>query len=258
MSEESKSNPDDQEVEDEEEEYEDENHYVDDGFINDEEEDSVQSSPKAKKKNSRKRKRKVSHPSEDQLDEDDLDIINAGKSKKGRKRLKKAIHKETDDANELKDEAYDDENNQADEFIEGENDRQIAQDGVNIYSEKLDQMHQIFGSDSEEDVKDDKDKKVTKNMPDEIDDDSMGLERNMKIRNEILKADIPERLYTRLSGRMDPTDEELDAEALWIFKTKDKWRKFGVTDEDIISSIKSVLKYIRKDKFDVPFLATYR
>ena len=161
----------------------------------------------------------------------------------------------------LKDEAYDDENAQADEFIEGSN-KMIAQDvdenGVHVLSEKMDQMHQIFGSDSEDEEVKDEGQNKQEDVEEDINDESMGMERNMKIRNEILKADVPERLYTRLSGRMDPTEDELESEAWWIYKTKNKWKNYGVTDEGIVNSIKSVLKFIRKDKFDVPFLATYR
>lgn len=245
----------DNDLEDEEEEYEDDNNYVQDDFINDEDEESAHDSPKQKPK---RNKRKRSHRSEEELDEDDLDLINEGKTKKGRKRLRKATQKEAIDEHELKDESYADENYAQDEFIEGEK-KHSYQAGVSgIDSKQLGQFQAIFG-DSDEDSDEEPIEKVEQEeQMDDLMDEGAGFESYEKFRSEILKADIPERLFMRLKGRMNPTDDELESEAKWIYQHKDHWKKYSVTEEKVVESIKGVLKLFRKDHYDIPFLNTYR
>jgi len=246
---------------DEDEESDDNNEYVQDDFINDDISEEAPSTPKQPKPHKRKRKR--SHRSDEEIDEDDLDLINEGKSRKNRKRLMKANLKEKDEMPELKDEDYEDEGEVIqDEFIEGGRPTHIRGSGEDIpmINEQLNQFNEIFGdSDEDEDIKPDEGKiEQDDDMHADAIEEKIDIENEEKWRNEVIKVDIPERLYIRLKGRLEPTDEELEEEAKWIYKTKKRWKNYHAPEEKVVASIKGVLKHFRKDKFDIPFLATYR
>jgi len=242
----------------EEESEEDQNEYVKDDFIDDDEdeEDKQQSKPKKKRKRHHDR---VKAEDDDILD-DDWDLINENnqKNKDKKKRLQKARDKE--------EERYEDEESdnepvkksikEPDEFIEGSHSH-VA--NIGVANEQLDAYNQIF-HDSESDEEMEEEKKVeeeiihTKKRLEE----ELGLVTNEEWRTEVARVDIPERLYIRLKGRLEPSEHELEEEAKWIYTTKKHWKKHQAGEERIIESITSVLKHFRKNYFDIPFISTYR
>jgi hypothetical protein len=231
---------------DDSEESEDEiNDYVKDDFIDD---DSYsERSDHKTKPNGKKRKHKTD-VKEEELDEDDLDLINENKGKKGRKRLQKEKYKAQPEEERFDDEVSDHENHQ--QFIDGDKDE------GGVVNEQLDQFNQIFADDSESD--DEEIKQKEEPIHDRNLDLEMGLQTDEELRNEIAKVDIPERLYTRLRDRLDPTEDELEDEAKWIFAAKKHWKGYHSGEEKTIESIKGVLRHVRKNHFDIPFIATYR
>lgn len=243
------------EIEDEEDEEEDDNNYVQDDFINDELDDSEHNdSPKPKA--AKKRKRKRSHHSQEELDEDDLDLVKESKTQKGRKRLRKAKEKELADHTLLKDENYADEDNfnHPSAFIDQASLPHPSQT-ISTSLPQLQLFTTIFGhsSDSEED------EPMPAHSPlASMTDDQLQIESEEKHRNDVLKTDIPERLYLRLKSRLEVSDSEMDAESLWIYKNRKHWQSYQSPSEKVIASVRGVIKYFRKDKFDIPFLATYR
>lgn len=264
---ENSNNDNNVDVEQEESE-EDQNEYEKDDFIDDEEYDDYQPSRKHRK---RKRKEdRVKKEQDEELDEDDLELINENKSKKkGRKRLMKQKFKaKAELEDEQQQQVYEDEESDGegyqkqyrDEFIEGDGGDQQQQFGV--ANEQLDQFNQIFHDSDSDDQEMDAPGK-TDQQEDQIHttkaiEEELGLVTDEEWRNKIAKVDIPERLFVRLKDRLDPTDSELEEEAKWIYSTKKHWKGYHSGEEKIIESINNVLKHFRKNKFDIPFIATYR
>ena len=78
---------------------------------------------------------------------------------------------------------------------------------------------------------------------------------------EIEKNDIPERLQVKLAGRFDPTPEELQTEAEWIFRNMTFFRTLESSEEEIKSAEKMIvnkivqtLRYFRCEYRDIPFI----
>lgn len=262
---------------DEEEESEEENNdYVKDDFINDDEEYSEEYSYRRKKS----RKRKKRDPTEvkkeeEELDEDDLEIINAAKSKKkGRKRLQKAKDKAAPDEEDLDQiQKFEDEEADGgayghpqypDEFIESSA-RPSGGQNIEVANEQLDYFNQIFHDSEDEEEDEEMQAPVAKKedleehirTPGALMED-MGLVTDEEWRTEVAKVDIPERLYVRLKGRLEPTEAELEEEAKWIYASKKHWKGNHVGEEKMVESIKNLLRNFRKNHFDIPFIATYR
>ena len=86
--------------------------------------------------------------------------------------------------------------------------------------------------------------------------ESEGVRRSRE-EDEVLNTDIPERLQTRLRGRLECTKEEFDDEVEWIWSAllNDK----GVRDEaQLREKVKVVLDLYRNQHYDAPFVAAYR
>jgi len=67
---------------------------------------------------------------------------------------------------------------------------------------------------------------------------------------KIKETDIPERMQLYLSGRLEPTEEQLNAEATWIWKQR--------KEKDPKDIIKSILKEYLKEHHEMPFIYNYR
>lgn len=95
-------------------------------------------------------------------------------------------------------------------------------------------------------------------MTDDI-DDLFGTPEDQ----EIAEKDIPERLQIRLKNRMNTSDEVLKREAEWIYsiiwEQNDQRDNGGIQKtQDNYDKIIKVLKMIRNDQFDVPFITKYK
>ena len=238
-------------MEEEEEEEEDENEMdVHDDFIDDQSYENDYDPSMHRKRKKRKRK----HHQHENLDDDfeeDKDLIReniGGEGKSKRKRIKKNREKLKE---ELEAPKYEDEESDQEEKFLQEKAREV-------HNEKMGLFKQIFedseDSDDKEDQEEDEDRdtiRLKKTF-------EMGVYGDDKFRNEILKTDIPERIYIRLKDRLNPSEGELFEEATWIYHSKKHWKGYHVGEERMIESIQNVLKHFRKSHFDIPFIATFR
>lgn len=96
-------------------------------------------------------------------------------------------------------------------------------------------------------------------MTDDI-DDLFGTPQDL----EIAENDIPERLQIRYKNRVNPTDESLRQEAQWIYnivwEQNDSRELHGGIQktQENLDKILRVLKMIRIEQLDIPFIAKYK
>ena len=81
------------------------------------------------------------------------------------------------------------------------------------------------------------------------------VDNSLTKEDEIIRnIDIPERLQTRLVDKK-PSEEEIKQEALWIFNKMPRFQDRMA--ENILKKIEKILKAMRVDALEVPYIATY-
>jgi transcription elongation factor SPT6 len=77
--------------------------------------------------------------------------------------------------------------------------------------------------------------------------------------DEVIKeTDIPERLQLKCPNRASPDDQEILEEAEFIYNTGFTSLQDQIEKDDLIERISNVLRFLWKDHFEIPFIATYR
>ena len=85
-----------------------------------------------------------------------------------------------------------------------------------------------------------------------------------KLDQEIVERDIPERLQIKLNNRFNPSEEDLSVEAKWIYNIiidqleSCKYVHTASKIQDIEKKINRVLKMVRCEYHDLPFITKYR
>lgn len=184
-----------------------------DGFIDDNSYDDYD----PQKVDKKKRKRKRISVEEDQLDADDIDLVNESKNDKGkRKRIKKNREKLKEEVDGLK---YEDEESEQDPDL-------LQRELMDKHNSQKGLFKAIF-EDSDDEDEDEEVKLEEEKSKDNFQlrtNAGMGIFGDDRWRNEVIRVDIPERLYIRLKERLNPTTQELTAEARWIFHSKKIWK----------------------------------
>jgi len=125
------------------------------------------------------------------------------------------------------------------------------------YEEYLDMVRDdddMYGtSEYEEETKDTYEMYLTKGFEPSLLEEHFKTSYHEKIRD----TDIPENLQYRLGSRPQPTPEELQLEAEWIY---DRIFPENVHNrqKSVISKIGKILQFILVDYLEVPFISTYR
>lgn len=100
-----------------------------------------------------------------------------------------------------------------------------------------------------------KDKFVTEDI-----DDLFGTPNDL----DIAEKDIPERLQIKLSGRLNPSDAELEKETDWVFNNiidtlaASGGQMIYQKIQDIKAKILKTLKFFRCENLDIPFITKYK
>ena len=229
---------DDEEEEEEEEEEEDENRYEIDGFvvadddIEEVEEPALVPSPKPKKsKKSRKRLKKRVEDS----DSEDRELIEENINRSAA-------------ADTYKQPRYSDSSDE--EGIPRQNDPVYPEDSMH-YRTEYSTIAAIFAYENH-----------PQSVPNENQPEFEPAEKKERFRTQeyeaIREIDIPERLQKRLKSRENPTQEELSAEAEWIFSRYLSEKKNIIPTESLRIKITKFLCLYRVDKYEIPFIHMYR
>jgi len=75
---------------------------------------------------------------------------------------------------------------------------------------------------------------------------------------KLKETDIPERLQLKCPNRASPDDQEILEEAEFIYNTGFTSLQDQIEKDDLIERISNVLRFLWKDHFEIPFIATYR
>ena len=191
-----------------------------------------------KKLKKEKRRHKEESDPEQQLDEEDLELINENKSRPRKlKKIGAAIHDSDDeqiDSTTIKKEEFDKKRAIKKQIFEKRGESTAADEDA----------HQTL-----------KDKFVTEDI-----DDLFGTTQDL----EITDKDVPEKLQIKIGDRLNPSSEEIEKEAEWIFNiiieslTIAGDQQFTQKISEIKTKIAKVLNLFRCDNCDIPYITRYR
>ena len=240
------------------------NEYEKDGFVvgDDEFEDEMSQGSvgeggaegHAEKKTKKKRKR----VKEMELDEDDLELLAEAEENKesSHRRLKKNLV-EDEEAEEIGEEAEEEEDQN---FIVDNRGRKKMKTGNYENNHTGDIMRTFYydemeaGEEVEEQAVAERKKRTLEDIfePEELEEKFAG-EEDVKIRN----TDVPERLQLAYKDRPAPTQNELQAESVWIFEKIKKLRNNPLSEAHR-AKIFAALNNFRFNNLEVMFQAYYR
>ncbi|KAJ2991544.1 Transcription elongation factor spt6 [Globomyces sp. JEL0801] len=281
---------DDDEDEDEDEEINEE----DLKFIadDDEEESDIETAEKRKKRKKEKKEKRKRSEEIEQLSDDDLDLINENIGRRSKKKLRKKGDEDRDDLadmfndEELDDiepskrpkdrkDIYDDDLDDLDDFIirddsDGDEDDEDRRKERRQIKQKRQEFAKNLGSEhgisdkpgqvlTEEDYNEDAEvPTVTKQTTiKDIWEPSAIAAGMLTEQDELIRIrDVPERYQSQESAYI-PDDAEIAREAALHAKTLMRDHQ-NITENSLVTAITCVLRFIRRDRYEVPFIWAHR